>query len=65
MKHQNNIMTLCKEYGLEYEGTYLRKDGSKKLCSKLLKDGKVIWRNIYKRHGNGYVKYDGREFFFD
>ena len=64
MKHQNNIMTLFKEYGLEYEGTYL-KAGSEKLCSKFLKDGKVIWRNIYKSHGNGYVKYDGREFFFD
>lgn len=65
MKHQNNIMTLYKEYGLEYEGTYLREAGSEKLFSKFLKDGKVIWRNIYKSNGNEYVKYDGREFFFD
>ena len=65
MKHQNNIMTLSKEYGLEYEGKYLRKAGSEKLCSKFAKDGKVIWRNIYKSNGNEYVKYDGREFFFD
>lgn len=65
MRHQNNIKTLFIEYGLEYEGTYLRKAGSEKLCSKFSKDGKVIWRNIYKSNGNEYIKYDGREFFFD
>ena len=65
MRHQNNIKTLFQEYGLEYEGTYRRNAESEKLCAKFLKDGKVIWRNIYKSNGNEYVKYDGREFFFD
>lgn len=62
MKHQNNIMTLYKEYGLEYVEKCL-KAGSE--CSKFSKDGKVIWRNIYKSNGNEYVRYDGREFFFE
>ena len=65
MKHQNNIITLFREYGLEYEGKYLREAGSEKLCAKFVKGAKVIWRNIYKSNGNEYIKYDGREFFFD
>ena len=65
MKHQNNIMTLFSEYGLEYEGMYRRNSESEKLCAKFTQGDKVIWRNIYKSNGNEYVKYDGREFFFD
>ncbi len=65
MRHQNNIKTLFIEYGLEYEGMYRRYAKSEKLFAKLTKDDKVIWRNIYKRNGNEYIKYDGREFFFD
>lgn len=65
MRHQNNIKTLFSEYGLEYEGMYRRNAESEKLCAKFTKDDKVIWRNIYKSNGNEYIKYDGREFFFD
>ena len=65
MRHQNNIKTLFCEYGLEYEGMYRRHSESEKLCAKFSKGDKVIWRNIYKSNGNEYVKYDGREFFFD
>lgn len=64
MRHQNNIKTLFSEYGLEYEG-YRRNAESEKMFAKFTKDDKVILRNIYKRHGNEYIKYDGREFFFD
>lgn len=65
MKHQNNIKTLYNEYGLEYEGQYLRKAGSEKLCARFYKDGKEIWRNIYKGQTGNYIKYDGRVFFYD
>ena len=65
MRHQNNIKTLFCEYGLEYEGMYRRNSESEKLCAKFSKGDKVIWRNIYKSNGNEYIKYDGREFFFD
>lgn len=65
MKHQNNIKTLFNEYGLEYGGMYRRNEESEKLCAKFTKGDKVIWRNIYKSNGNEYIKYDGREFFFD
>ena len=65
MRHQNNIKTLFIEYGIEYEGMYRRNAESEKLCAKLTKDDKVIWRNISKNNGNEYIKYDGREFFFD
>ncbi len=64
MRHQNNIKTLFIEYGIEYEG-YRRNADREKMFAKLTKDDKVILRNIYKRNGNEYIKYDGREFFFD
>lgn len=65
MRHQNNIKTLFDEYGLEYEGMYRRNAECEKLVAKFTKGDKVIWRNIYKSNGNEYIKYDGREFFFD
>lgn len=65
MRHQNNIKTLFKEYGLEYEGVYRLNEESGKLCAKLVKDGKALWRNIYKSNGSNYLRYDGRKFFFD
>lgn len=65
MRHQNNMITLFNDYGLEYEGIYRRSSESEKLCAKFLKGDKVIWRNVYKSNGNEFVKYNGLEFFFD
>lgn len=69
MTHINNVYRLYREYGLEYEGYYASpKDplNYNILYARFYdKNGKEIWRKIYKKRDDKYVKFFGVNWFFD